>query len=151
MASVSTSHLILFIASMLVAASVSGVFINGIERLSGAVGDQSIDVSSDIRTDVEIISDQTAGNIYNEEQEQITVYIKNTGTRRLPPSADAMDVLVDGTYQTDVSVTVLDGSDWDVGNVVEARINTTLSTGDHRVLVIVNGDRETLEFKHNGN
>lgn len=148
MASVSTSHLILFIASLVVAASVAGTFTSEIERLSGALGDQGLDVSKQIRTDVEVISDAEAGNVYNSSgDENITVLVKNTGSQNLDGDPDELDVIVDGEYQTDVSVSVVGGGGWDVGAVARVEINQSLDPGDHRVKVVANGDEEVFEFR----
>ncbi|MCO8253394.1 flagellar protein G [Haladaptatus sp. AB618] len=151
MASVSTSHLILFIASLIIAASVAGTFSTGIQRLSGALGDRSIDISHNVRTDIEIISDPASEAVYNASgNKNITLLIKNTGSENLKGSSDQIDILIDGKYQSNVSVKVVDGTYWDVGNV--ARVIITPSTqlppgNDHRVKVIVNGDSEVLEFR----
>lgn len=153
MASVSTSHLILFIASLLIAASVAGTFTQGVQRLSSALGDRSLDVSEDVRTDVEIISDPGSTDaIYNGsdgEYGSITVLVKNTGSQRLAADSGQLDVLIDGRYQVDVSVTVVGGSSWRPGNVVELKLplSDPLEPGDHRVTVIVNNDQEVLEFR----
>ena len=150
MASVSSSHLILFIASLIIAASVAGTFTQGVQRLSSALGDRSLDVAKDVRTDVEIISDPGSGVIYNSDnQDNVTVLVKNTGSLNLEADSDQIDVLVDGRLQTDVTVTVADGDTWMVGNVAQLEINPdqTLNSGDHRVRVIVNGDEETLRFR----
>lgn len=150
MASVSTSHLILFIASLIIAASVAGTFTTGIQRLSGALGDKSYDVSHDVRTDIEIISDPGSNAIYNVSgNENVTLLVKNTGSENLKGESDQIDVLLDGRYQSNVSVEVVDGTDWDVGNVLRVTIgNTPLSSDeDHRVKMIVNGDSEVLEFR----
>ncbi|UPW00430.1 flagellar protein G [Halorussus gelatinilyticus] len=148
MASVSTSHLILFIASLIIAASVAGTFTQGVQRLSSALGDRSIDLSGDIRTDISIISDPASGAVYNSAgEENITVLVKNTGSRPLEAESDQLEVIVDGKYQTSIAVTVLDGSAWRVGNVVRLEIDQSLSGGDHRVKIIVNGDEEVLQFR----
>ncbi|MFC7079996.1 CARDB domain-containing protein [Halorussus caseinilyticus] len=107
MASVSSSHLILFIASLIIAASVAGTFTQGVQRLSSALGDRSIDVSGDIRTDISIISDPGSGAVYNESENNVTVLVKNTGSRSLPAESDRIDVLIDGQYQATATVTVL--------------------------------------------
>jgi len=146
-ASVSSSHLILFIASLLIAASVAGTFTQGVQRLSSALGDRSLDVAQDVRTDVEIISDSGSDAIYDDSTDTVTVLVKNTGSLDLPADSDQIEVLVDGRYQVDVTVTVLDGEAWRVGNVVELEISETLDAGDHRVTVIVNNDEEVLEFR----
>jgi flagellar protein FlaG len=148
MASVSTSHLILFIASLIIAASVAGTFMSGVERLSGALGDRSIDVSSDIETDVEIISDPGSGAVYNASNGNVTVLVKNTGSTDLQATKDQIEVLLDGKYQSNVSMKVVDGPAWSVGNVARVNISTGgISNGDHRVKLTVNGDEEVLEFR----
>lgn len=149
MASVSTTHLILFIASLLIAASVAGTFTQGVERLSSALGDRSVDVSSDVRTDVEIISDPGTGAVYNDSEATLTLLVKNTGSRDLDASSDRIEVLVNGRYKANVSMTVVDGSAWRVGNVaqVEIELDSSLPDGDHQVKIIVSGDEETLEFR----
>ncbi|WP_327052574.1 flagellar protein G [Halomicrococcus gelatinilyticus] len=149
MASVSTSHLILFIASLIIAASVAGTFMSGVERLSGALGDRSIDVSGDIETDVEIISDPGSGAVYNSSgNDNVTVLVKNTGSTDLQATKDQIEVLLDGKYQSDVSMKVVDGPAWSVGNVARVNISTGgISDGDHRVKLTVNGDEEVLEFR----
>jgi flagellar protein FlaG len=147
-ASVSSSHLILFIASLLIAASVAGTFTQGVQRLSSALGDRSVDVSGDVRTDVEIISDSGSGAVANDNE--VTVLVKNTGSRDLEASSDQIEVLLNGKYRADVSVDVVDGSVWRVGNVAEITIplDQPLDDGaDHRVRVIVNGDEEVLQFR----
>jgi len=145
-ASVSVSHLILFIASMMIAASVAGVFTESIGQLSGAISEQGFDVSSDVRTDIEVISDSGSNAIY--DSGTITLYVKNTGSERLAADPGAMDVLVDGLFVTDYTVTRVDGSGaWQPGTVVQLDIQQTLNSGDHRVQLIVNDDEEVFEFR----
>jgi len=145
MASVSVSHLIIFIASMMIAASVAGVFTNSVGQLSSAVSEQGLDVSSDVRTNVEIISD-SGSEVH--DGSTITLHIKNTGSEQLGATPGQMDVIVNGTFVTDYDVTLEPngGQSWDPGDVVRLDINTGLSPGDHRVKVIVNSDEEVFEF-----
>ncbi|MFC3476240.1 flagellar protein G [Halobacterium litoreum] len=147
MASVSSSTLIIFIASILVAASVAGTMTNGVQRLSDALGDRSVDVSQEIQTDVEIISDSaSSSSIY--DGGNLTLLVKNTGSGGLAADPSVVDVIVDGTYVTNVSLSVVDGSSWGPGNVVRVTASgVDLSSGDHRAVVIVHGDREVLEFR----
>jgi len=145
-ASVSVSHLILFIASMMIAASVAGVFTSSIGQLSGALSEQGLDVSSDVRTDIEVISDSGASGIY--DSGTITLYVKNTGTERLAADPGEMDIFVDGQFVTDYTVTRADGSGaWRPGTVVRVEITQTLGGGDHRVQITVNSDEEVFEFR----
>lgn len=148
MASVSSETLILFIASILVAASVAGTMTNGVDRLSNALGERSIDVSHQIRTDIAIISDPGAGGIYNGTTGTVTILVKNTGSGTLNTDPKAIDVLIDGQYETNVTVTVLDGTDWAPGNVVKLSVNqVAIQTGDHRAVVEVDGNKEVLSFR----
>lgn len=148
MASVSVSHLILFIASMMIAASVAGVFTSSIGQLSGAISEQGFDVSKDVRTDIEIISDSGSDAIYNSSSETITLYVKNTGTERLAADPGELDVLVDGQFVTDYTVARADGSGaWRPGTVVRLDIQRSLGGGDHRVQITVNGDKEVFNFR----
>ncbi|MFB6083631.1 MAG: CARDB domain-containing protein [Halorientalis sp.] len=152
MASVSVSHMILFIASIMVAASVAGVFTDTVGRVSQAISDRGLSVSENVRTDIEVISDSGSAAVYNETTGNITLYVKNTGSRELRSEAAGIDVLVDGEYETDVTVTVVGGAEsWDSGGVVRLEISPNggdgLTSGDHRVKVIVNEDEEVFRFR----
>lgn len=152
MASVSVSHMILFIASMIIAASVAGVFTSSVDRLSGAIDDQGLQVSENVRTDIEIISDSGACVYDCTGGNNLTLLVKNTGTEDLIGQADQLEVMVDGQYQIaeNLGVQVLgsEGPTWPRGGVV--RINVTapgLGSGDHRAKVVANGDEEVFEFR----
>lgn len=148
MAGSTVSSLVLFIASVILAAAVSGVLINTVGGVSQAVDARGGDLAANIRTDIEIISD--AGSpVYNGTTGNITLLVKNTGQRSLPPDPAIVDVLVDGQYQTDVSVTPVSGEEvWRGGDVVEVEISTgTLASGDHRVKLVMRGDEEVFSFR----
>ncbi|MFC7132896.1 MULTISPECIES: flagellar protein G [Salinibaculum] len=153
MASVSISHMILFIASMVIAASVAGVFTSSVNDLSNAIADQGLEVSDSVRTDVEVISDNGTGAcVYNcSGNGNLTLLVKNTGTQQLPARGDLIDVLVNNQFQPpgDVSVTVLGDDDvWRSNAVVRIEIaEPGLGSGDHRAKVILNGDEEVFEFR----
>ncbi|WP_416839399.1 flagellar protein G [Haloferax sp. DFSO52] len=147
MADISVPSLILFIASIVVAAGVSGVLIDTVTGISSSLDERGGDVSTEIRTDIEVISDAEAG-VYDTGNDNLTVYVKNTGLRTLPATSGGFDVIVDAQYQTDVNVSVVDGTEWRPSNVVELEVsNLTLSTStDHRLNVVVDGDEEVFEF-----
>ncbi|MFB6146726.1 MAG: flagellar protein G [Halobacteriaceae archaeon] len=148
MASVSSSHLIIFIASLLVAASVAGTVTDSVSELGSALEARSLDESAEIRTDVEVISDP-ASPVYNRSgDENVTLLVKNTGVRELPADGDKVDLILDGEYRTGVNVTVVDGADWSEGNVARVTVEAPgLDAGDHRVKLILNGDEEVFEFR----
>ncbi|ELZ85827.1 fla cluster protein flaG [Haloferax elongans ATCC BAA-1513] len=147
MADISVPSLILFIASIVVAAGVAGVLIDTVTGISSSLDERGGDVSKDIRTDIEVISDPEGGGIYDDGNDNLSVYVKNTGVRSLPATSEGFDVIVDAEYQTDVTVTVVDGAEWRPSNVVRVDIGVALNSGDHRLKLIVDGDEEVFEFR----
>ena len=131
---------------MAIAASVAGVFTSSVGQLSNAVSEQGLDVSNDVRSDVEIISDSGSDNIYSSGT--ITIHVKNTGSETLSPTPGQIDVFVNGTFVSDYTVTLESdgGNSWRPGDVVRIDINEGLSSGDHRIKLIANGDEEVFEF-----
>jgi flagellar protein FlaG len=146
MADVSVPSLILFIASIVIAAGVAGVLIDTVTGISGALDDRGADVAENIRTDIEVISDSES-DVY--DGSNVTLYVKNTGRRTLPATGETFDVILDAEYRTDVSVSVVDGGsdEWTPHGVVRVNIsNSDLGAGDHRVTLTVDGDEETFRF-----
>lgn len=153
MSGVSVSHLVLFIASLVVAAGVAGTLVTEVDRVSQSVSQQGDEVSEAIATDIEMISDTGSDAIYNSSgNENVTVLVKNTGSQRLAADARALDVLVDGVYVPSTNITV-ERPDapgertWDEGSVVRIEIDRALDSGDHRVTVRVNGNEAVLQFR----
>jgi flagellar protein FlaG len=162
MASVPISHLILFIASLVIAAGVVGTITTGVDRVSAAVDDAGLDATEQLRTDVTIISDASAG-VYNASEENVTLLIKNTGTYRLAPDGSDLDIVFDGRYvrpsaTTGELVSADSGAAWSRGDVLRLTIDVTaldgtsggLENGDHRVYVTANGDEELFQFRVEG-
>lgn len=150
MASTSIETLILFIATMLIAVSVAGTFTESVGRLARDIVAQGTQVTEEVRTDVEIISDGGSDAVYDEATTNVTLLVKNAGTNALAPEVSTIGLYVDSRYQSDFEVTlVTDGSTWEPGGVVRVETDTDVApdTGLHRARVIVNGDRETLTFR----
>jgi flagellar protein FlaG len=147
MAEISVPTLILFIASIVVAAGVAGVLIDTVSGISSAVDDRGGDVSTSIKTDVEVISDAEAG-VYDGANDTLTLYVKNTGIRTLPADADAVDVFVDGQYRTNTTLTTVEGTEWTPDAVVELTVSdVVLNPGDHRAKLVVDTDEEVFTFR----
>lgn len=157
MASASISHMVIFIASMIIAASVVGTFTTQVSQVSAALDDQALDVSEKIRTDIEVISDSGSA-VYEKDEnnnKNVTIHVKNTGSRTLSAESSEVSVLLDGQLMTAVSITVVDGSEWQGGNVIEitfkpkkdGNLGTNLDSGDHRIKVIVNGNEDIFRFR----
>lgn len=153
MSGVSVSHLVLFIASLVVAAGVAGTLVTEVDRVSQSVSHHGDEVSETIETDIEVISDTGSDAIYNSSgNENVTVLVKNTGSRNLVADSRAVDVLVDGVFIPPSNFTIerADASDersWERGSVVAIEIDRALEPGDHRVTVRVNGNEAVLQFR----
>ncbi|WP_435146736.1 flagellar protein G [Halobaculum sp. P14] len=149
MAGGSAAEMILFIAAILVAASVAGTLTSEVGRVSDAISARSLDVAGDVRADTEIVSDPGAPVWNTSGNGNVTVYVRNTGSSSLEASPAAFDVILDGQYETDVSVSVVGAaSTWYSGEVVKLEIPAdNLDAGDHRLKLVVREDEEVFTFR----
>jgi flagellar protein FlaG len=149
MASASVAELIIFIAAVSIAATVSGAMVTTVGGISDSLDERGADVASDIATDVEIISDPGSGAVYNASGNEVRVLVKNIGEKSIGTGGSAVEVLIDGRYisPSEYTITVLDGSTWQDGDVVRIVVNKSLTSGDHSVTVVVESERETLQFR----
>lgn len=147
MASVSVSHLIIFIAAMVIAASTAGLLTTTVGDIGNAIEDQGLSASDDIRSDITIINDAGATST---ENGSLTLYVKNTGSAQLPTQPSTIEILVNGVFESDIDeVRPLDGAEvWGTGDVVKIVVNTDdLGTGEHRVKVMVNGGEDVFVWE----
>jgi flagellar protein FlaG len=78
----------------------------------------------------------------------VTLLVKNTGTADIPADSQFVEILLDGQYRTNVTMSVVDGETWQPTNVVRIVIeDVDLEAGDHRAKLIVNGDAEVFVFR----
>lgn len=156
MASVPASHIILFIASIVVAAGIAGTVVIEVNNLSGAIETQGSATATEIGTEIEIVSD--AGQpeaIYDLANDEITLYVKNLGDENLEVHHSAVDVLVDGQYVShdyfELEHRYGESSSWQTGDVVELRIDVGTAdnidvSGDTTVTVIANDNEDSIDF-----
>jgi len=150
MASVSASHLIIFIASLVIAAGVVGTLTTGVDRLNNAIEDRSLDVTQQVRMDMAFVSDP--GATYN-DGEPMTVYVRNTGSQGVPIEPSAVDVVFNGEFVSNDNLEIQDANGneaiWRPNGVVNITItDPTISGGiDNRLILTVNEDQETFEFR----
>lgn len=149
MASVSSSHLVLFIAAIVVAAAVAGTVTNGAVRVGGAIEDDSRQYAENVDAEIQVISDAGSPDaVYDNTSGTLTLYVKNVGAATLPGEPGTVTVLVNGTLQTDVRTTVLDGESWRPGNVLRVRVDVSLPPrSDTRVVVTPTGARDRFRFR----
>ena len=150
MSGVSASHLVIFVASIVVAAGVAGTLVTQVDRVSQSITEQSEGVEEQIDTDVQIISDTgDGGSIYDSETGNLTLYVKNTGDSELDPTPDEIDVLVEGRFKPPADVARIDGAGttWSPGSVVEITVEDVSIDGPTRVTVAVRGNEDTIRFR----
>ncbi len=150
MASVSASHLIIFVASLVIAAGVVGTLTTGVERVSSSIDDGSLDVSQQIRMDMSVVSDSGVEYPHNEN---LSVHVRNTGSQQVPIERSSVDLVLDGNFLSEDEYSLRDanGDDtiWRPGNVIEIEIDqsTLEEDRDYRLFLTVNGDQELFEFR----
>ncbi|AXR78762.1 flagellin [Natrarchaeobaculum sulfurireducens] len=157
MASVSSAHLIFFIASLVVATAVAGTMVVEVGQVGSAIETRSSGVTDDIETEIAIISDANEGDaIVNESgsnsyDTDLTLLVKNIGDRSLEAEPSEIDVFVDGSYISHDRFFVerADNSDgsWDPSTVVEVTIPVNdIGDGDISVTIMTRGDEDTIRF-----
>jgi len=152
MASVSASHLIIFVASLVIAAGVVGTLTTGVERVSSSIDDGSLDVSQQIRMDMSVISDPGADYPNNGSSESdVDIHVRNTGSQSVPIEESAIDVVFNGEFlgsgQFEIADANGDDTVWRPGGVIRITLDSPELDGDNRLFLSVNGDEETFEFR----
>jgi archaellum component FlaG (FlaF/FlaG flagellin family) len=146
----SASQLIFFIAAMVVATAVAGIFITTTINLAKDMRSAAKEQADEFNTHVTVINDGSAMP-YNSTCSTLVVYILNT--RSVVIDENSTRILIDGgTYfgRDNMTFTLLDGAtEWKAETVLQVTMtNVTLSAGDHTLKVIVQGGVfTTFSFK----
>lgn len=148
MASVSSAHLVLFIAVVLFSAALAGTLTESATSLGESIEDATGADADRTNADVRIVSDAQAPTaVYDADNETLTVLVKNIGARTLRSEPGDVTVLVDGAYQADTQTTVLDADTWRPGTVLRVRANVSLDPNTKtRVVVDAGGARDRFVF-----
>ena len=150
MSGVSVSHLVIFIASIVVAAGVAGTLVTQVDRVSTSITDQSEGIEEQIDADIEIISDTgSPESIYDDTEDTLTLYVKNTGDVELDARPDAIDVLIEGSFTPPETVELTGGAErWSSGSVVKVTVEEPLDPDTStRVTVAVKENEDTIRFR----
>ena len=139
-----TTQVIFFVAAIVVAGSLSGVFIGLSSNMATAVEKRADNFSDKLDTSIKVINDP-AFMPYNNSS--LTLYVKNTGSITLLPT-DLL-VMMDGKLQNSSSWTVIGAStQWVPGVVLELHLSIILANGDHTAKVVIsNGISDSLGFR----
>jgi len=149
-AETAVSHMIFFIATVIIAMSVVVILSSNVQSITGATSSSSKVLSDQLRTDITIISDPEV--IPYSAVEGYTFYAKNTGKSEL--SLTYVDVIIDGMLLSPSNMTLSladEGTVWSTGDVLVIKAITTpdpLDSGDHSIRVVTeNGKSYSMSFK----
>lgn len=157
MAGVSAAHLIMFIASVIVAASVAGVLMTEVEKINQALTDRGGQITEEIRTDISVINDpravafETSGD---GEYGNITLLVQNTGAETLSFDPREAVVLINGELITNENLSVrpadtATGPSWQPGDVACITVSSSeiQPNSDIRATVSVRESTDTVDFR----
>jgi flagellar protein FlaG len=131
--SLTGTHVIFFIASVIAAGAVSGVFLTVITDVSNSFSDRGDRVQEQLDTEFEIINDNdnipSANGYY-------TFYLKNIGGKKLITTNDTFQVFIDGDLIAKANY-YFSADSVLIGDIVTMYIITTeISTGDRIMRVV---------------
>ncbi|MFC6719367.1 flagellin [Natrialbaceae archaeon GCM10025810] len=150
MSGTSATHLILFIGSLVVASAVTGTVVLEVGQLSDAVDARGDGVNEEIETEIAIISDEAHNESIVDDDGNVTILVKNVGSRGLDVHPTTVDVLIDGGYvsndRTSVERVDAAGDSWRPGGVVAVTVEPeTEPSGDTEIAAVVNGNRDDID------
>lgn len=137
----------MFIGSLLIATAVAGTVVVEVGSMSDAIEVRGSSVAEDIETDFVIISDESQSeSIVDTDTGNVTLLVKNVGSRTIPAESGKIDVIVDGSHTVPDDVRLVSGGgDWEPGTVVELTMETERSfDGDTTVVVIVGSNEDSI-------
>jgi flagellar protein FlaG len=158
MSGVSASTLVIFIATVLVAAGVAGTLVTTVGDISNSAETQGDAITESIDSEIELLNDGGGSGFYTESDDgstaNITVYVRNTGSTTLSKDESELDVLVNGLFvpSEDLNITSMNGDDdiaaWEEDEVIEIVIvlGDPLSGSGNRLTVSPQGTERSLEF-----
>ena len=138
----STSHMVFFITSLVVATSVAGVLLHSVYSISSGIRSREQTLTDQLKTDIEILNDPNSM-----PNNPVLIYVKNIGSTTL--DQNRTDILLDGQLRDSADITLVNSTGyWAPLEVIEISINTTLASGDHYVKVVTeNGVEDSMNFR----
>ncbi|HER45238.1 MAG TPA: flagellar protein G [Thermoplasmatales archaeon] len=130
--SLTGTHVIFFIAAVIVAGMVSGIFIAVTMDITTSLSNRGSRVIEQLNTDYAIINDP---NIIPMDGAYYIFYLKNIGGMRLTTTNQTFQVFIDGEL-IGSSQYYFKNTSIPVEGVTSLYVNTTLATGDHTLRVV---------------
>ena len=130
--SLTGTHVIFFVAAVIVAGMVSGVFIAVTMNVTTSLSNRGDRVIEQLNTDFAIINDP---NIIPMTGTYYIFYLKNIGGVRLITTNQTFQVFIDGEL-IGISQYYFGNASIPIEGVTNLYINTTLASGDHMVRIV---------------
>ncbi len=146
MASMATSEMIFFIATLVLSVAVVGVLGGQTTHLALSMQNSAQDTSGMIQTDFSIINDPSQIPYNN----GYVFYIKNTGSAGFDFTNTSVSVLINGSIipQPDLKFTSPNNGELMPGQVGEIVVNVALPQGYNQIEVsLINGVSKSMEFQ----
>lgn len=139
------SQMIFFIAAILVASSMAGVFLAVGYSMAEKVSNESSAITDLSSSELRIINDPI---MMPYSEGNLTVYVENLGSIVL--STESLSVMLDGVYINDTFFQYLGPgvNRWGPSVVLQINIVEPLASGDHFIKVtIANGKSDSMAFR----
>jgi flagellar protein FlaG len=130
--SLTGTHVIFFVAAVIVAGMVSGVFIAVTMNVTTSLSNRGDRVAEQLNTDFDIINDPNTipmtGVYYN-------FYLKNIGGVRLTTTNQTFQVFIDGEL-IGIPQYYFENTSIPIEGITTLYVNTTLTSGDHTLRIV---------------
>jgi len=131
--SLTGTHVVFFIAAVIIAGAVSGVFIAVITGVTTSFEERGNRVEEQLDTEFKIINDPdnipTSGDSY-------LFYLKNIGAKKITTTNETFNIFVDGELIIVANYTFSDSS-IQAGEVTTIYVvNSEISSGDHTLRIV---------------
>ncbi len=131
--SLTGTHVIFFIASVIVAGTVSGVFMAATNNISTSLSERGDRIQEQLDTEFAIINDPS--HIPSSGSDYI-FYLKNIGENRLMTTNDSFHLFIDGDFVEKAKYSFSEGYIYP-GEVVNVYIDSgEIGAGDHTLRVV---------------
>ena len=151
MSSETVSQLIIFIAAILIAASVAGTLVMSADDITGIVSTQSDSLSDELQSEIKIISDPQSGAIYDDNSGEFTLLVKNLGGKDHPLSDHQLMVQINGELihpdELEIEIIGSENEIWRSTQVLQVTGPIDLDEGDHRAKISLRGAEDMIGFR----
>lgn len=128
-----TSMMVVFIGAVAAAGVASAAIVGVVGDMTFEFREQGTHIAEAMGTDLNLVNDPQ--NVpYDDGASNLTLYVKNTGSRALV--ANETSVFVDGRFRNFTADLLGSADRWVHGTVMALYVDVDLASGDHRAKVV---------------